>query len=101
MANTEVWIIKRKAAAKIISASLAPSASAATKKKKKDYDRPGQKYDTPPSTDPLARFYTSLLAQRPNSEMALKWCLERGLLSKKRATEALLVLETLQKMKLK
>lgn len=41
---------------------------------------PGQKHSTPPEDDTLRRFYTSLLEQKPDSEMAFKWCLERGLL---------------------
>lgn len=39
-----------------------------------------QKYPTPEKTDALYKFYTSLLRQRPNSEMAMKWCIEHGVL---------------------
>ena len=35
----------------------------------------------PPQGDPLRKFYTSLLEQRPESEMARKWCVMNGLLS--------------------
>ena len=54
--------------------------------------KPGQKYATPEETDSLRIFYTSLLKQRPNSEMALKWCLERGVLTEKKAQAAILTL---------
>lgn len=40
----------------------------------------GQKYKTPDLNNPLRKFYTSLLYQKNDSEMALKWCLEYGLL---------------------
>lgn len=41
---------------------------------KKEFDLPGQTQDTPEETDSLRKFYTSLLRQRPESEMAKKWC---------------------------
>lgn len=41
---------------------------------KKEYDTPGQTMDTPDEIDPLRKFYTSLIKQRPDSEMAKKWC---------------------------
>ena len=41
-----------------------------------------QKYPTPSSQDPLYRFYTTLLKQRPDSEMAQKWCQDRGIVLK-------------------
>lgn len=47
--------------------------------KKKEYTKVGQTKPTPPITDPLYKFYTSLLREKPNSEMAMKWCTERGL----------------------
>lgn len=43
------------------------------------YSKKGQTKPTPPENDPLRKFYTSLLYQKPDSEMALKWCIEHGL----------------------
>lgn len=37
--------------------------------------------------DSLRQFYTSLLRQRPESEMARKWCAQVGLLSREEAEE--------------
>ena len=62
--------------------------------------KPGQKYATPPETDSLRIFYTSLLKQRPDSDMALKWCVERGILTEKKAQAALLTKE-MTKLKVK
>jgi len=41
---------------------------------------PGQKYPTPTLGDPTRAFYESLLEQKPNSLMALKWCIDYGCL---------------------
>lgn len=60
--------------------------------KSKKFDKVGQKYETPAKTDPLRRFYESLLQQRKDSTMALKWCLERGILGPKTAEKAYLQL---------
>lgn len=50
--------------------------------------KPGQKYEKPVESDPLLKFYKSTLKQKKgNSQMALKWCLEHGVLSTKKATE--------------
>lgn len=38
-----------------------------------------------PQADPLRKFYTSLLVQRPASDMARKWCVMHGLLSEAEA----------------
>lgn len=38
------------------------------------YDMPGQTKPKPDEDDPLCIFYTSLLKQRPQSELASKWC---------------------------
>lgn len=67
---------------------------------KKKYDLPGQRKDTPLPSDPLYRFYTSLLIQRPKSRMALQWCLERGLLSARKAEKVALMFE-MEKLSLK
>lgn len=72
-----------------------------TKKKSvSKYDKLGQTKATPEETDSLRRFYTSLLKQNPKSRMALLWCLERGLLSSKKAQEALLMIEMEKKLKI-
>jgi hypothetical protein len=42
-------------------------------KPKVKYDMPGQTQPTPNAGDPLAKFYTSLREQRPESEIAPKW----------------------------
>lgn len=60
---------------------------------KKTFDMPGQKRTTPPTSDPLYMFYTSLLKQNKKSRMALVWCLHHGLLSKRKAEKVLLQLE--------
>lgn len=57
------------------------------KVKKREFKLPGQKRDTPPKSDPLYKFYMSLLKQNPNSEMALKWCLEHGIFNEKKAEQ--------------
>lgn len=67
---------------------------------KKSFNKPGQKKETPPKNDPIRIFYTSLLKQNKDSKMALRWCLEHGLLGTKKASEAIVVLE-LSSMKLK
>ncbi|DBA84694.1 TPA: hypothetical protein ACH3X1_005949 [Trebouxia sp. C0004] len=54
---------------------------------KKEYDRPGQTRETPPEIDPLHKFYTTLKQQRPDSEMAKKWCLIHGLLDLEEAEQ--------------
>lgn len=62
------------------------------KRTKKVFDKLGQTKQTPPETDSLRCFYTTLLQQKPSSQMALKWCLEHGLLEEKKTQEAILVL---------
>eukprot|EP00331_Platyophrya_macrostoma_P024091 CAMPEP_0176450766 /NCGR_PEP_ID=MMETSP0127-20121128/27360_1 /TAXON_ID=938130 /ORGANISM="Platyophrya macrostoma, Strain WH" /LENGTH=236 /DNA_ID=CAMNT_0017838541 /DNA_START=65 /DNA_END=775 /DNA_ORIENTATION=+ len=64
------------------------------KRKRKDDDDddaevflPGQKYSTPSDDDPSRAFYYSLYEQNPKSMMALKWCLEYGLLDPDTAAE--------------
>lgn len=74
--------------------------TAPPKPNKPRFNMPGQKKPTPAERDALRIFYTSLLKQRPNSRMALIWCLEHGLLSEKKATMAMLMLET-EKLSLK
>lgn len=59
--------------------------------------KPGQKYATPPKTDPLYRFYKSLFHQK-KSPMAIKWCLEHGLFTRETASivEATLKMDNLK-----
>lgn len=57
------------------------------------YGRRGQTKETPPPKDGLRKFYTSLLAQRPDSAMAMRWCLEHGLIPEKQIDEIVLSLE--------
>ncbi len=87
--NADIKIIKTKK-----SKSKQEDAVPITKGKveKPKYSKLGQKHKTPLETDSLRIFYTSLLKQNPNSEMALKWCLERGLLSEKKAQAAIVSL---------
>jgi hypothetical protein len=60
---------------------------------------PGQKYPTPSKGDPTRAYYESMLKQKPNSEMALKHCIEYGYLTEKEAKEGLLKLSKLDKTK--
>ncbi len=60
--------------------------------KAKVYKKIGQKKDTPPVGDSLRKFYESLLKQNPDSQMAMKWLMERGLLRKKKLMMALITL---------
>ena len=50
---------------------------------------PGQKFTTPSKGDPVRAFYESMLKQKPNSEMALKHCIEYGILNEKEAEEGI------------
>lgn len=54
------------------------------KKKSKEFPKDGQTKPTPPESDSLRKFYTSLLKQKKDSEMALKWCTEHGLAPKQK-----------------
>lgn len=74
------------------------SKGAVTKTK---FAKPGQRYETPKETDPLYQFYFSLLKQKPDSQMAIKWCLEHGVLSSKKATSLVLSQELSVKAKIK
>lgn len=67
----------------------AKEAEIKAKREKKEYPNIGQTRDTPPETDPLRKFYTSLLSQRPDSEMAKKWCLQCGLLDQSEAEKVI------------
>jgi hypothetical protein len=54
------------------------------KKNSKEFPKEGQTKPTPPESDSLRKFYTSLLKQKKDSEMALKWCTEHGLAPKQK-----------------
>eukprot|EP00882_Tetradesmus_deserticola_P004525 GHRQ01004771.1.p1 GENE.GHRQ01004771.1~~GHRQ01004771.1.p1 ORF type:complete len:359 (+),score=183.28 GHRQ01004771.1:242-1318(+) len=82
----------KKPAAKA-AAVMANGAGAAAVKKdqparvKKEFDLPGQTRETPDETDPLRKFYMSLLSERSDSAMARKWCVMNGLLTRQEAEE--------------
>lgn len=82
------------------SKSVKPKTKVTKPKEKKIYDKPGQKKDTPPPSDPLYKFYTSLYKQNKNSKMAMQWCLEHGVFTPKKAAEVELLLK-MEKMKIK
>ena len=63
----------------------AAASSAAAVTVKKVYDLPGQIRDTPDESDPTRKFYASLLEQRPDSAMALKYCVQSGLCPREQA----------------
>ena len=54
------------------------------KKISKEFPKEGQTKPTPPESDSLRKFYTSLLRQKKDSEMALKWCTDHGLAPKQK-----------------
>jgi hypothetical protein len=59
--------------------------------KKSPFSKPGQKYATPEPTDALYKFYTSLYKQtQGESKMAVKWMLEHGTFTKKKAEQIFL-----------
>ena len=58
---------------------------------------PGQKNPTPPAGDATRAFYESLLEQKPNSLMAMKYCVEYGCLDADKAKEINKILETNKK----
>jgi len=58
---------------------------------------PGQRNPTPPMGDSSRAFYESLLEQKPNSVMALKWCIDYGCLEADRAEKGIIFLEGLKK----
>ena len=58
------------------------------KVERKEYPLVGQKRDTPDETDSLRKFYASLRAQKPESEMAEIWLMEHGLLPEEEQKKA-------------
>ena len=57
-----------------------PKAEGAEKKARPKFDRPGQTRPTPPESDPLRRYYTSLYSQQPDSALAQRFCAQHGLM---------------------
>ncbi|SOV16436.1 conserved protein, unknown function [Plasmodium sp. gorilla clade G2] len=53
------------------------------------YFKEGQKIITPPNGDGTRAFYESLLEENPNSIIAIKYCIEHGILSGTKHHEAL------------
>eukprot|EP00245_Coleochaete_scutata_P004819 TRINITY_DN17857_c0_g1_i1.p1 TRINITY_DN17857_c0_g1~~TRINITY_DN17857_c0_g1_i1.p1 ORF type:complete len:266 (+),score=85.57 TRINITY_DN17857_c0_g1_i1:98-895(+) len=68
----------------------------AEKRERKTFDLPGQTKEVPEERDPMRIFYESLHTQRPDSDMALFWLMEHGLLPEEEARKAL---ERKQKMR--
>jgi len=58
--------------------------------------KPGQKKPTPPSGQGARVFYESLYKQNRNSLMAVKWCLEHGVLPREKCEDELRRLEELK-----
>ena len=54
---------------------------------------PGQKHDTPEEGDGSRIFYESLLKQKSDSKMAMKWCVENGVLDETLAKKFINILE--------
>merc|ERR1712072_1277274 len=49
----------------------------------------GQKNVTPPVADPTRGFYESLLKENPDSKIAIKFCIEHGVLAKEEHAQVL------------
>ena len=56
----------------------------------------GQKKPTPPPADATRVFYESLYRQRPDSKMALSWCIQFGVLNEDELPSAQKRLDQLQ-----
>mmetsp|Transcript_4052 Transcript_4052/g.4685 ORF Transcript_4052/g.4685 Transcript_4052/m.4685 type:complete len:126 (+) Transcript_4052:197-574(+) len=61
--------------------------------------KPGQKKETPPPASGTRVFYESLYRERKDSLIALKWCIEFGVLSQEEAEKGLIELEKRKKAK--
>jgi len=61
--------------------------------------KPGQKKETPPPASGTRVFYESLYRQRKSSLIALKWCLEYGVLPREEAKKGIIELEKRRKEK--
>lgn len=99
--SAKVAIKAATAATVSISKTVATKKAAAkAKPTPKKFEKIGQRYAAPVKTDPLYRFYMTLLDKRPDSKMAMKWCIEHGTLSDKEAAEAILTIEMQEKAKI-
>lgn len=58
---------------------------------------PGQKYPTPPQGNSSRAFYESLLDQKAESIMALRYCIDYGCLDAERATRGMQIIEKAKK----
>jgi hypothetical protein len=58
---------------------------------------PGQKHDTPEENDGTRIFYESLLKQKPDSKMGMKWCIENGVLDEALAKKYIAIIEKTKK----
>ena len=74
-------------------------APVALKLNAKEFKKAGQKKPTPTKDDPLRKFYTSLFKQNPDSDMAVKWLVERGCLGPQKA-EKLVLMMSMKKLRI-
>uniref|UniRef100_A0A7S2RJJ4 Uncharacterized protein n=1 Tax=Mucochytrium quahogii TaxID=96639 RepID=A0A7S2RJJ4_9STRA len=58
--------------------------------------KPGQRKEAPPPGAGTRVFYESLYKQRPSSMMALKWCLDHGILPEEDCDRLLIQLEKMK-----
>lgn len=86
VAPSKVAKSKPKKVASEKKASPSKEKSAEMTRTKRIFEKPGQTRPEPEEDDPLRKFYTSLLEQVPDSEMAKRWCVMSGLLSVEEAT---------------
>ncbi len=89
--------IPKKAVKKLQTDSIKPKKII---KKKNIYPKLGQTKPTPPETDSLRKFYTSLLTQNSKSEMAIKWCTEHGLMPKQEENTTYSIANSISKLKI-
>ncbi|AFZ81197.1 hypothetical protein BEWA_006060 [Theileria equi strain WA] len=61
------------------------------------FDKPGQKFVTPPQGDGTRGFYESLYQENPNSLIAIKFCVEYGIFGGQKHNEILDKYVALQK----
>ncbi len=65
----------------------APKSSKKTTRKRKVYEKPGQRTETKPELDSTRMFYESLYKENPNCEMAIKYLLYTGVFDKAEAAK--------------
>merc|ERR1712154_534322 len=69
------------------STKKSPSKRTPTKRVKKVWPKKGQKKDTPIETAGIYIFYSTLLKEMPDSEMAEQWLMEHGCFDEKKQEE--------------